>query len=635
MGSEKVNIITSASGRQDCMQRLLTDLKALEIMLEENLFESDVQRIGAEQELCFVDYQWRPAPVITDVLPEIEDEHFTTEYARFNMEINLDPMLFTGNCFSKMEAELNQYLKVAEQAANMHNAHILLAGIVPSLRRSDVSLENMTPLPRYKSLTDVLGMQRDGEFELRIEGTDQLITTEKHSLFEGSNTSFQVHYQVAPDDFVDAYNWAQLVTGPLMAATTNSPLLLGKRLWRETRIALFQQSIDSRNASERMRERAPRVSFGNDWVRHSVLDIYRDQLSRHKLLLNSTANEDPIAVLKEGGVPKLHALNIFNGTVYKWNRACYGRTDGKPHLRIENRVLPAGPSVIDEIANAAFWVGMMKGMPQEYRNLPEIFDFDRAKSNFLKAAKQGLGAHFVWPGIKGKIAAPDLILKELLPIASTGLQIAGVDQKDVERLMSVIEERVVSGQTGSQWMLDTYHKVKPDHGKESAQVAVTASLFNRQQKGEPVHTWSVGEIDEVGDWRSRYSTIDQLMATDLFTVGEDDLLDFVVNIMDWRNINHLPVENDKGELVGMLEAENILKWCFRAKKKMNGSTMSAKDVMETEFVRVEPNTPMSEAVEQLNDSNVGCLAVVSNNKLVGLVTQHDLAKMSAELLRDW
>ena len=254
---------------------------------------------------------------------------------KFNLEINLDPLVFTKDCFSVLEKDLLFYLNKAEKVANQFNAHIIQVGVLPTIRRSDITFDNLTPLKRYRALTDKLRELRGSDFEFRIEGTDELITKDQTTLFEGCTTSFQVHFQVEADNFASTYNWAQAVLAPVMAVATNSPIFLGKRLWRESRIALFQQAIDTRKESEYWREESARVCFGNEWLKNSVLDYYQDNISRYQLLLKTNQEEDPIEMIKNGQAPKLRALNVHSGTVYKWNRACYGVTDGKPHLRIE------------------------------------------------------------------------------------------------------------------------------------------------------------------------------------------------------------------------------------------------------------------------------------------------------------
>lgn len=633
MGAEKVSLVKDAEARQQHVARLLRDLKALQWMLDHDCFESDVQRIGAEQEFCFVDQHWRPAPLITQVLEHLSDEHFTTEFARFNIEVNLDPQLFVGSCLSEMELTLKGFLNKAEQAANVSGGHILLSGILPTIRFRDLTPENLTPLPRYRALVDYLHELRGGLFEFRIEGPDALVIKDGLALFEGSNTSFQVHLQVSPHHFASLYNWSMAITGPILSACTNSPLLLGKRLWRETRIALFQQSIDTRNFSELIRERAPRVCFGSGWITNSIADIFKEDIARHRVMLTSTREEDPMAVLAEGGVPKLFTLNVHNGTVYRWNRPCYGITHGKPHLRIEMRALPAGPSVVDEMANAAFWLGLMKGMPSEYAHLAKDFDFDFAKENFFMAARYGLGANLWWAGNGRKarrIPAPELLCNILLPIAREGLHKAHILPDDINRYLGVIEERVKTGQTGSQWQLDTYNQLKTMASKDEALVATTAAMFHRQQSEAPVHEWTQGALEETGSLSSRYATIEQIMTTDLITVNADDPIDLASNLMDWRGFNHLPVEDERGVLVGILSSKMLLR--FYSQSENHPIRAKVGEIMNTDFIVITPETPTLEALQLLRDHKVECLPIIRNGNLVGLVTEFDFVQIAANLL---
>ncbi len=626
MGSEKVSILKDSTSRINFTKHLLKDVEALEIMLKNGLFEKGVQRIGAEQELCFVDSSWRPAPIAMEVLDVLKDEHFTTEYLKFNLEINLDPLVFTGNCFSLLEKDLLYYLKKAEKAANQFDAHIIQVGVLPTIQRSDISFENLTPLQRYKALTDKLREMRGSDFEFRIDGTDELITKDQTTLFEGCTTSFQVHYQVEADQFASGYNWAQAILAPVMAVATNSPLFLGKRLWRESRIAIFQQSIDTRKESEAFREESARVCFGNEWLKNSALDYYQDNISRYQLLLKTNQLEDPLEMIAQGKTPKLRALNVHSGTIYKWNRACYGVTDGKPHLRIENRVLPSGPSSIDQIANAAFWLGLMNGMPSEYANISKKMEFDHAKSNFLKAAKLGMGASFQW--VNGKqLTSVELLKNEMLPIARAGLEKAKIDQTDIDRFLGIIEERINTSKTGSQWQLDSFNALRKEGTKDEAIVATTAALFKRQQENIPVHDWSPAKLSEAGDWRNRYQYVNQVMSTDLFTVREDDLLDFVSNIMNWRKIRHVPVENEKGELIGLISSRNLIQYL----SKRNSNHESVDDIMNKNPITISPDTTIPEALRMMLDFNVGCLLVVQNKRLAGIFTEHDVVKITARL----
>jgi CBS domain-containing protein len=372
------------------------------------------------------------------------------------------------------------------------------------------------------------------------------------------------------------------------------------------------------------------VGFGTGWVRNSVLDLYRDDATRHKLLFVSTRDEDAVRELKEGRIPNLFALCIHNGTIYKWNRACYGITDGKPHLRIENRILPAGPTVIDEIANAAFWTGLMKGLPDEYANIHERLDFDAANRNFTYAARLGLAANFYWPGNRRQVPADELILKELLPIAREGLKKANIVESDNNRLLDIIEERVKTGKTGSQWMMIAFEKLGKVASRDEALVALTAGMSRRQQEGHPVHTWEMPSIEEAGAWKNRYWTIEQIMKTDLFTVMEDDPVHLVANMMFWRNIRHVPVENNRGELVGIITCKQVM--LYYSNIYQQGMITPARDVMEKEMVSVSPQTSTLEALSLLKNSAVECLPVVYGNKLAGLVTERDFVNIVGDLL---
>lgn len=632
MGIEKVTVIKDPAFRLKATGHLLRDLKALEIMLEKGMFETGVQRIGAEQELSMVGPDWRPSPVIMEILEKVNDERFTTEFARFNLEINFDPLVFSGDCFTQMERQLWSLIRKGEEIANLYDARLIMAGIVPTVRRSDIKSENVTPLERYKSLLDGLYKMRGENFEFRIEGKDQWISRAEDSFLESSNTSFQVHYQLAPQDFAKCYNWALAITGPQLATATNSPLLMGKRLWRETRIALFQQATDVRSPGNYYREVAPRVSFGTGWAGDSVLDVYRDNAVRHKILLATTSDEDALQVLQAGGVPKLYALSVHNGTIYNWNRACYGVTEGKPHIRIENRVLPSGPTVIDEVANAAFWLGLMKGLPEEYADICKKMDFDVARRNFIYAARLGLGANFYWPGSKKQISAEELTLKELLPIAKEGLKKAQVAANDVDRLLGIIEERVSSGKTGSQWMISSFEELSKNASKDTALIALTAGMSRRQQSGQPVHTWDMPTLCEGGSWKNRFQTIEQIMKTEICTVMEDDPVQLVANIMFWRNVRSVPVENSRGELAGLVSCKEVM--VYYSNDYREGLVTPVRDIMVKDLVMVSPQTRTLDALKLMRAHNVGSLPVMQGSKLAGLVTESDFVKLAGELLEE-
>lgn len=363
------------------------------------------------------------------------------------------------------------------------------------MRKSDLELGNLTPKPRYVSLNETLSRMRGGAYEFRLKGADEVIVRHDSVMLEACCTSFQAHLQVGPDEFAPLYNLAQVAIAPVLAAATNSPLLFGRRLWKETRVPLFQQSVDTRSASFHLRERAPRVSSGRQWVKRSVLELLREDVSRFRVVLGKKQVEDPFRALERGNPPDLTALRIHNGSVYRWNRPCYGVLDGKPHLRIEMRALPAGPTVLDEVANAAFFFGLVTGLAAEYSDIAEAMEFDAAETNFLAAAESGLQAQLHWPGL-GTLPARRLIAQELIRVAREGLSASGILSADVGRYLEVIEERVRSGQTGSRWILSSYSALKKRGSRNEALAALAGATVRRQWDGEPVHTWPPARLEE-------------------------------------------------------------------------------------------------------------------------------------------
>ena len=357
---------------------LLKDLQALERMLDEGLIESGVRRFGCEQEMFLVNRAWRPAPVAMEVLDRLDDEAFTTELARFNLEMNLEPMMLGGACFSALQVSIEELLDLVREAAGEVGANVVLTGILPTLGKSDLTLDNITPLPRYYALNEALTRMRGGAYRLQLEGYDELQIEHDSVMLEACNSSCQVHLQVDAADFAAMYNVAQAMTGPVLAAAVNSPILFGKRLWAETRIALFRQSLDTRSTSVHLREFSARVRFGDRWVKECVTELFQEDIAQFRLLLAQESVEDPFEQLAAGDIPRLEALQLHNSTVYRWNRPCYGISEGKPHLRIECRVLPSGPTVLDEVANAAFWIGLVLGSSSEYGDITERLSFDDA-----------------------------------------------------------------------------------------------------------------------------------------------------------------------------------------------------------------------------------------------------------------
>ena len=620
---------------QAYMKALLEDLRALEYMIATGGFETGVARIGAEQEMFLVDRNMRPAPISLEVLDHAKDSRLTTEIARFNLEANLTPLSLTGRCFQQMEKELNELLSLVRKSAETFGADVLLSGILPTLQKSDLTLENLSPIPRYSQLNEGVMRLRGGPFSIHIKGLDELQISHDNIMMESCNTSFQVHFQTSPAEFASHYNMAQAITAPVLAAAVNSPLLFGHRLWQETRVALFQHSIDSRSRTQLARGQPTRVSFGDRWLKNSVVELFHDQISRFRPIMITQPDEDPFQLLARGETPLLSALRMHNGTVWRWNRACYGVADGIAHLRIENRALPSGPTVQDEMANAAFFVGLMIALPPEYGEIGKRLSFDNAKENFFAAARHGLNARLKW--LDGKsISATSLILNELLPLARAGLKDARVDSSDIDKYFGVLEERVRSGQTGAQWMLDSLVSVKRHMGHEPNDMRtriLTSTILARQKENKPVHEWKLAEAGELADWGQSYQTVGQFMSTDLFTLRPTDRVDLAASLMDWRHIRHVPVEDEKGHLVGLVTHRGLLRLLSRGSIAPDGTSMTVREIMKPNPTTVTSSTPTLEAIEIMRRSGIGCLPVVDDNRLVGIVTSYDFLTATASLFK--
>ena len=631
MGEHQIQQNVDEKKSQAFMKALLEDLRALAFMLQDGRLEHGVTRIGAEQEMFLVDRYFRPAPVSLPVLEQANEPRLTTEIARFNLEANLTPLELTGNCFSRMEQELAGLIDRAREAAATQNADILLSGILPTLQKSDLTLDNLTPVARYHELDRGVIRLRGGPLSIHIKGLDELHLTHDNIMMESCNTSFQLHFQSNAEEFANHYNIAQAITAPVLAAAVNSPLLFGQRLWQETRVALFQHSTDERSRPQLARNQPTRVSFGDCWLRNSIVELFHDQITRFRPIMIIEPNENPFEVLARGATPSLSALRLHNGTVWRWNRACYGITDGVPHLRIENRALPSGPTVVDEIANAAFFTGLMAALPHAYGDIARRMAFDDAKMNFFRAARHGLDAQFQW--IDGEShSAPALILDHLLPLARQGLIGAQVATEDVDKYLDIIKERAQSRRTGATWIMKSLAAMDSATSKDTRQRRLASAMLANQKTEEPVHRWSIVENAEAAEWQDCYRTIGQFMSTDLFTVKPDDLMDLAASVMDWRHIRHVPVEDEQGRLVGLVTHRGLLRILTNGNRAgSSDGPITVREVMIENPLTVSPSTSSLDAIQMMRTNRVGCLPVVEDDQLVGIVTSYDFLEASARL----
>ncbi len=631
MGDFEVKMASSKAEIKKFTKNLLKDVQAFEKMLYDNWFESGVYKIGAEQELCLVDKNFKPLPLNLQVLDKAKMENLSPELAQFNLETNATPQKFEKDALSLMEKEILDDLDKIEKIAKDFEADIVLTGILPTVRKFDIERDQITPIDRYFALMDALRDMRGEEFLINIHGIDELNIKLNNGLIEAANTGFQVHLQVDPDDFVKKYNIAQAIAGPVLASAVNSPLLFGKRLWKETRIALFQQAIDTRVSAEHIRDRHPRVTFGTDWIKNSVMDIFKEDILRYRVLLGADFEEDSLEMVKKGKTPKLKALTVHNSTIYRWNRPVYGMSgNGKPHLRIEARMFPAGPTVLDEMANAAFWLGLMEGYSKRVDDITKLITFDEAKANFYAASRAGLSKQFTWFNHK-KYYAKDLILNEMLPVAKEGLKSRGISAKDIKKYLDVIEKRVKNDVTGSDWMLDTYRQFSDKASKEEILTLITMATIKNQKAGLPIHKWKIPKFNELPHWHPSKLLVEEVMKTDVLSVQPDDIVDLVADMMNWAKLRYVPVEDEKDNFVGLVTSKMILEILRKSSKDNSLKNLKVKDIMIKKPNTIRPDQKIEDAMKIMDLKKIGSLPVVQNHKLIGMLTETEFFYLSKRL----
>lgn len=623
MGDFNIRPIRGDRDRAKMYTSAIKDIHAFEYLLAQGKIDQSAPKIGLEQEMCIVNTDFEPAKGALDLLEDIDLPEYTNELALFNLEVNGDPLLLSGGCFSQAEKELVRLIKVGSKAAERREMKLLLCGILPTLQYRHLSFSYMTPIKRYEVLSKMLGDLRGDRFEIYLQGVDELIMSLDSVLFEACNTSFQLHLQIHPDEFRRQYNWSQLIAGPVLSACANSPLLFGRELWAETRIALFKQSLDTRSSKNQLRKKLPRVYFGENWLEGSPAELWKNELMRFPLLLTSDNIEDPMAQIEANEIPKLRGIRLHNGTTYTWNRLCYGPFGTHPHLRIECRYLPAGPTVVDEIANFAFWVGLMEGQPEAYHDFWKNLDFRIAKENFIKAARTGLDTVFDWFG--KTYAAKALISDVLLPLAEQGLQKKGIAAKDIAYYLGIIAQRVQQEQTGSQWQVKTFRELTKKHSRSIALKKMTHQMIQYQEQNLPVGQWAMDtnkEYFQTISPRHQPMRVEDVMSTDVLIVRQEDSLALVKQIMEWKNIHHIPVESKEGRLIGLI-TDGIL-----ARSNIEDHEQYlAKDVMIKELITADAKDSVEKAASIILQYQLSCLPVTYEGKLVGILTDRDLKNL--------
>jgi gamma-glutamyl:cysteine ligase YbdK (ATP-grasp superfamily) len=480
----------SRADRRRYRQKVLRSLDVFAQMLDHFRFDEDKRMLGLEVEIDLVDAKGEPAMCNAEFLVRLADPTVKAELGAFNLEVNLAPRLIGGDGLSEHEQDLRATLNSARAVADQLDVQLVLTGLLPTLQPSHMVAANMSDQPRYRALNDQIIDSRGDDITVDIRGEESLRVRLDSIMGEAANTSIQVHLQVTPTSFASYWNASQAIAGVQVALAANSPFLFGRRLWAETRIPLFEQAVDERPAELRNQGIRPRVWFGERWVT-SIFDLFEENVRYFGALLPACDGEDPEAVIAAGGVPNLHELRLHNGTIYRWNRPVYDVRDGLPHLRVENRVLAAGPTVLDMFANAAFYAGLTRTLAEADRPVWSQLSYAAAKENFLAASRHGISASLFWPQ-QGESPASELVLGHLLPAAYAGLDSLGVDAATRDRLLGVIEGRCRTRRNGAVWQTRTVARLEEQGRDRAAALREMLSHYvARMRTNDPVHTWPV------------------------------------------------------------------------------------------------------------------------------------------------
>jgi gamma-glutamyl:cysteine ligase YbdK (ATP-grasp superfamily) len=479
----------SREDRQRYRYKVRACLDVFARMLSEARFHPERRSFGMEIELNLTDDAGEPAMVNAAALEAIADPSFQTELGQFNVEINVAPRLLEGEVFSELERDARASLNDAEERARTVGAHMMIIGILPTIGPEQLRAEVFSANPRYALLNEQVFAARGEDLEISIAGVERLFIHADTIAPEAACTSVQLHQQVDPEAFASYWNAAQAIAGVQVAVAANSPFFCGKELWRETRIAVFEQATDTRPEELKIQGVRPRVWFGERWI-NSIFDLFEENVRYFPSLLPVTDDEDPLETLERGDVPRLGELRLHNGTIYRWNRPIYDVVREQPHLRVENRVLPAGPTVVDIMANAAFYYGLIRVLAEDERPLWSQMSFSAAEENFHAGAREGIDARLYWPGL-GEVSAAELVVRRLLPLAHEGLERWGLASSDADRLLEIIERRCVTLRNGAAWQSQVFHRLYEQNGLDRGEALreMTRRYREHMHSNQPVHEW--------------------------------------------------------------------------------------------------------------------------------------------------
>jgi hypothetical protein len=489
MGQQVSAKVFSREDRQRYRQKVRSCLDVFAQMLAESRFDSDRRSVGLEIELNLTDDAGDPAFTNARVLDRVADPDFVTELGQFNVEINIAPRRLEGRVLSDLEDTIRASLNHADERARECSDHMMIVGILPTIGEEHLNAEALTANPRYELINQQIFAARGEDLEIVIAGVERLSTFADTIAPEAACTSVQLHQLVDPEDFSRHWNAAQAIAGVQLAIGANSPFFFRKELWRESRIAVFEQSTDTRPDELKAQGVRPRVWFGERWIT-SIFDLFEENVRYFPALLPVCDSEDPVEVLGRGDAPQLEELKLHNGTIYRWNRPVYDVVRGRPHVRVENRVLPAGPTVVDILANAAFYYGLVRVLADEDRPIWSQMSFSAAEENFHAGARDGIDARVYWPGV-GEVPAAELVLRRLLPLAHEGLDRWGIDPADRDRLLGIVERRCVTLRNGATWQSREYHRLYDERelDRRDALREMTLRYREHMHSNVPVHEW--------------------------------------------------------------------------------------------------------------------------------------------------
>jgi hypothetical protein len=489
MGQQVSAKVFSREDRQRYRQKVRSCLDVFAQMLAEARFDSDRRSVGLEIELNLTDDAGDPAFTNARVLERVADPDFVTELGQFNVEINIAPRRLEGRVFADLEETIRGSLNHADERAREQNDHMMIVGILPTIGEEHLNAEALTANPRYELINQQIFAARGEDLEIVVAGVERLSTFADTIAPEAACTSVQLHQLVDPEDFSRHWNAAQAIAGVQLAIGANSPFFFRKELWRESRIAVFEQSTDTRPEELKAQGVRPRVWFGERWIT-SIFDLFEENVRYFPALLPVCDTEDPVEVLGRGDTPHLEELKLHNGTIYRWNRPVYDVVRGRPHVRVENRVLPAGPTVADILANAAFYYGLVRALADEDRPIWSQMSFSAAEENFHSGARDGIDARVYWPGV-GEVPAAELVLRRLLPLAHEGLDRWGIDPADRDRMLGIVERRCVTLRNGATWQSREYHRLYDERqlDRRDALREMTLRYREHMHSNVPVHEW--------------------------------------------------------------------------------------------------------------------------------------------------